>query len=92
MAKITLADAKKVSKELMLRNIPISALRHGMQVEMEHSDITKGNFKKTAKIALAHLKESPDYYKKLAKMEKTFKKEPNERQKKKSTKIKKSAR
>jgi hypothetical protein len=34
----------------------------GMNVELEHKDITGGNLILTAKIALAHLKEKPDYY------------------------------
>ena len=39
----------------------------GMNVELEHQDITKGNLKMTAKIAMAHLREVPDYYTKLKK-------------------------
>jgi len=42
----------------------------GMNVELEHRDITKGNLKLTAKIAIAHLKEVPDYYTRLKKVEK----------------------
>ncbi len=34
----------------------------GMNVEMEHKDVTKGNVVKTAKIAAAHLTEKPNYY------------------------------
>ncbi len=34
----------------------------GMNVEMEHQDVTNGNVVKTAKIAAAHLKEKPKYY------------------------------
>lgn len=34
----------------------------GMNIEMEHQDVTKGNIVKTAKIAAAHLKENPKYY------------------------------
>lgn len=34
----------------------------GMNVEMEHQDVTNGNIVKTAKIAAAHLKEKPKYY------------------------------
>lgn len=39
----------------------------GMRVEMEHKDVTGGDPIKTAKIALAHLRERPDYYKLLSK-------------------------
>lgn len=34
----------------------------GMNVELEHKDVTNGNVVKTAKIAAAHLKENPKYY------------------------------
>ena len=39
----------------------------GLEVEKEHDDITKGDELETAKIAAAHLKEKPDYYKRLKK-------------------------
>ena len=42
----------------------------GMKVEREHEDITKGDPIKTAKIVIAHLKEVPNYYTKLKKVEK----------------------
>ncbi len=41
----------------------------GVQVEMEHQDVTRGDPAMTGKIAWAHLKEMPDYYQKLAEME-----------------------
>ena len=34
----------------------------GMNVEMEHQDVTNGNVVTTAKIAAAHLTENPKYY------------------------------
>jgi hypothetical protein len=34
----------------------------GINVEMEHQDVTNGNVIKTAKIAAAHLTENPKYY------------------------------
>lgn len=48
----------------------LEQLQMGMNVELEHVDITNGDPILTAKIALAHLKEIPDYYTRLAKMEK----------------------
>lgn len=39
----------------------------GMNVEMEHEDVTNGNIVKTAKIAAAHLRENPKYYTLLSK-------------------------
>ncbi len=37
---------------------------------MEHRDVTRGSLTITGKIALAHLKELPDYYTRLSRMEK----------------------
>ena len=42
----------------------------GFAVEQEHKNVTKGDPLKTAKIVMAHLKEVPDYYTKLKKVEK----------------------
>lgn len=39
----------------------------GMNVELEHQDVTDGSLVKTAMIAAAHLREVPDYYTKLKK-------------------------
>jgi regulator of RNase E activity RraB len=53
----------------------LKQLKMGLEVELaEHSDITNGDLVLTAKIALAHLKELPDYYTQLEKMEKKAKK------------------
>ena len=41
----------------------------GMKVEREHDDITKGKKELVRKIVNAHLKELPDYYTRLKKME-----------------------
>ena len=45
----------------------LELLQEGMNVELEHCDITHGDLYLTARIALAHLKEDPDYYVKLKK-------------------------
>lgn len=42
-------------------------VKMGLEVEKEHDDVTHGDKMKIAKIAAAHLKEVPDYYKKLKK-------------------------
>jgi hypothetical protein len=53
--------------------------KKGLEVELEHGtknpelDVTKDDLIKVAKIALAHLDELPDYYTKLAKVEKDLK-------------------
>jgi len=56
-------------------------LKAGQDVEMEHgkvdpeTDVIGKDKKKARKIALAHIKEIPDYYRRLHKMEKKGKKE-----------------
>lgn len=52
-------------------NVDSDQLLRGLNIEMEHSDITHGDPVMTAKIALAHLKEMPDYYSRLERMEGT---------------------
>ena len=55
--------------------IPMEEFRRGLSVELEHgtrdpqTDVTNDDLVVTAKIALAHLKEFPDYYTRLARME-----------------------
>lgn len=49
--------------------------KEGLKVEKEHKDVTGGDPVTTAKIAIAHLKEMPDYYQKLENMEKKGEKE-----------------
>ena len=55
--------------------IPIDEFRMGLSVELEHgahdpeTDVTEDDVLLTGKIALAHLKEFPDYYTRLARME-----------------------
>jgi capsular polysaccharide biosynthesis protein len=55
-------------------------LSRGIDIEQEHNgevsqstNITKGNQRKVAKIAVAHLKEIPDYYTRLDRMEREAK-------------------
>lgn len=48
----------------------LSQFKRGFTVEHEHKDVTKGDPIKTAKIVIAHLKEVPNYYTKLKKVEK----------------------
>jgi hypothetical protein len=53
----------------------VDQLRKGMGVELEHgrrdpaTDVTRNDPVVTAKIALAHLNEFPDYYTRLERME-----------------------
>lgn len=49
--------------------VDLKEFAKGLEVEKEHNDVTKGDVVKTAKIAIAHLKELPNYYSKLATIE-----------------------
>lgn len=54
-------DIKKVYDELGY-TFDFNEFKVGMEVELEHSDVTNGDVTLTAKIAAAHLREVPDYY------------------------------
>lgn len=45
----------------------------GLEIEQEHTDVIGNNVINLAKIALAHLREIPDYYTRLIKMEREAK-------------------
>jgi hypothetical protein len=64
---------KKIGDELGVdwNEVDLDEFCDGMFVEEEHKDLTGGDPKKTAKIVLAHLREVPDYYSKLEKVEKS---------------------
>ena len=80
---ITEEEAKITGKRLSIKwdKFNIDQFRIGMEVELEHGTIKKltnvsnDNLLTTAKIALAHLNEIPDYYTRLLKMEKEAKKQ-----------------
>lgn len=75
------SDAKRIGKDLHInwKNINLSEFTRGLNVELEHgsknpqTNVTDDNGKLTGEIALAHLKEIPDYYSRLTKMEKAAK-------------------
>lgn len=72
---VSLQQAYRTAVRLRL-NLDVISLQdwtHAMQVEMEHSNVTGGSLLTTGRIALAHLKEFPDYYDRLEKMEKEAK-------------------
>lgn len=74
---ISARKARKIGDELGVdwARIDLEELRQGMEVELEHgrrdpaTDVTGDDLLLTGKIALAHLRELPDYYTRLAKME-----------------------
>jgi hypothetical protein len=75
--KITAEMAQKIGEKLGIdwKNFNLEQFRKGMEVELEHgardpeTNVTNDNLEMTGKIALAHLKELPDYYDRLAKIE-----------------------
>ena len=77
MVKITKTNAKKLAKELDidLKVLPIKSWIYALKVELEHgtrtpkTDVTHDDLTMTAKIALAHILEFPDYYFRLKDME-----------------------
>ena len=60
---------KKLSQKynIDISNYSLKELTMGYNIELEHSDVTKGNHVSTLKIAIAHLKEVPNYYTRLIK-------------------------
>jgi hypothetical protein len=81
MKKFNQNNAKRIGKELQInwKEINLSEFTRGLNVELEHgskdpqTNATDNDGKLTGKIAWAHLKEIPDYYTRLAKMEKDAK-------------------
>jgi len=77
-SSFTLTEAKEIGKELGIDwdEVDVDEFHRGLQVELEHgltdpdTDITHDSPVETGKIAWAHLKELPDYYTRLDKMEK----------------------
>jgi hypothetical protein len=73
----TLDQAKTIGEQLGIHwdKFDVEQFRAGLGVELEHgtanqtTNVTNDDPLKTAKIALAHLTEFPDYYTRLAKME-----------------------
>lgn len=65
--KFTLKVVKDCLNKLgiPLTQFDIHEVRKGMNVELEHTDITGGDPVLTCKITLAHLNENPNYYKLL---------------------------
>ncbi len=72
MYKISLRTARRVGNTLDVdwSRVNLRQFRAGLEVELEHRDITHGRYDLTGKIALAHLRELPDYYTRLDLMEK----------------------
>ena len=76
---------EKIAKIKILKKA--TEFQRGMQVEAEHGtkygkqyDVTGNDPKKTAKIVKVHLREIPDYYNRLEKMEDRYKKDKNNKE------------
>ena len=65
-AAFSLAQARRAARHLRVR-VPAALLREGMNVEREHADVYGCSPTMAARIALAHLRERPDCYKRLKK-------------------------
>ena len=76
--KFTLKEAKAIGKAMGLswKKVDLKQFHAGLNVELEHgmrnlfTNVSDDDEILTAKIALAHLSEFPDYYTRLEKMEK----------------------
>jgi hypothetical protein len=75
--RITSEEARRVGDEIGVdwNRFDLEQFRRGMDVEFEHgshdpqTDVTHDDPIVTGKIALAHMKEFPDYYERLEHME-----------------------
>lgn len=72
----TVEEAREIGEKIGINfnQYNLEQFRLGLAVELEHAgepetNVTNGDIYITGKIAWAHLKEIPDYYTRLAKME-----------------------
>lgn len=85
--RTTLEEARRVGDQIGVdwTQFDLEQFRLGMDVEFEHgghdpqTDVTHDDPVLTGKIALAHMKEFPDYYERLEKMEEQAEREWAER-------------
>jgi len=78
MKKLNLKDAKEIGDDLGINwnEVDINEFTKGVNIEFEHgtkypeTNVTNDDKKLTGKIAWAHLKEFPDYFTRLEKLEK----------------------
>lgn len=78
------AVAAELGVDLDEEGIDLTAFRQGMEIELEHgrrdprTNVTDDDPVLTGKIALAHLREFPDYYERLTVMERNAEAERSE--------------
>ena len=65
--KITKAQALKIGNKLKVNwnKVDLEQLRMGIAIESEHRAVVGNSMTAWAKVALAHLREFPDYYTRL---------------------------
>jgi hypothetical protein len=81
--RTSLEEARRVGDEIGVdwARFELEQFRKGMDVEFEHgshdpqTDVTHDDPIVTGKIALAHMKEFPDYYERLERMEREAERE-----------------
>lgn len=68
---ISMGQAKKIGDKIGVDfdKFDLEEFRKGLEVEMEHSETVGDGLEMAGKIALDHLKEKPDYYTRLEKVE-----------------------
>ncbi len=81
----TVEEARRIGEQVGIdwgaAPFDVEQFRRGLEVELEHglrdpsTDVTGNDPIMTAKIALAHLNEFPDYYTRLERMEEEAKRE-----------------
>ena len=79
MKKLDAKDAKEIGEDIGIdwKKVNIDEFTKGINIEFEHgtkfpeTNVTNNDNHMTGKIAWAHLKEFPDYYTRLEKLEKT---------------------
>lgn len=77
MRHFTMLDARQIGAQLCIdwRTVDVHEFLRGLNVELEHgrhdpeTNVTCDDPILTGKIALAHLRELPDYYTRLARIE-----------------------
>jgi hypothetical protein len=81
--KTTVQEARRIGDEIGVDwdRVDLEQFRAGLDVEFEHgshdpqTDVTGDDPILTGKIALAHIKEFPDYYERLERMEEQAKRD-----------------
>jgi hypothetical protein len=70
-ARVTTEETRRVGDALRVNwsVVPEASFKRALETELEHTDVTHGDLLATGQIALAHLRETPDYYERLAPME-----------------------